>query len=277
MVETENKAVSTASAYYDSKDADMFYHEVWGGEDIHVGLYQSQDEAIFDASSRTKTTMASYLEGLGRDSRVLDIGSGYGGTARYLAKTYGCKVVALNLSKVQNERHRQMNIEQGLDHLIEVVDGNFEDMPFQDSAFDVVWSQDAILHSEARSNVISEVSRVLDGSGQFVFTDLMQSGSAPADVLQPILDRLQLASMASPDFYRDASREHGINEVRFDDMTNQLVTHYTRVLEETETHEVKLKQSITPEYLDNMKSGLQHWIDGGNNGHLSWGIFHLRK
>ncbi|MDP6715866.1 MAG: methyltransferase domain-containing protein, partial [SAR202 cluster bacterium] len=198
MVEAENKAVSTASAYYDSTDADTFYYEVWGGEDIHVGLYQSHDEAIFDASSRTKATMAGYIEGLNENSRVLDIGSGYGGTARYLAKTYGCKVVALNLSKVQNERHRQMNIEQGLDHLIEVVDGNFEDMPFLDSTFDVVWSQDAILHSEARSNVISEVSRVLDGSGQFVFTDLMQSGSAPADVLQPILDRLQLESMASP-------------------------------------------------------------------------------
>ena len=37
--------------------------------------------------------------GLGRDSRVLDIGSGLGGPARYLAHTVGCHVTALELQE----------------------------------------------------------------------------------------------------------------------------------------------------------------------------------
>lgn len=277
MVETENRAVSTTSDYYNSQDADSFYAEVWGGEDIHVGLYDSEDEPIFEASQRTKMTMASYLDGLGQDSKILDIGSGFGGTARYLAKEFGCSVVALNLSTVQNERHRRMNVEQGLDDLIQVIDGSFEDIPFQDSHFDVVWSQDSILHSGARQKVVSEVSRVLKDEGDFIFTDLMQSVDCPEDVLQPILDRLHLQSMATPEVYRRASDAFGLTEVRFEQLTHQLVTHYDRVLQETEAHEVRLRHSITDQYLENMKKGLKYWIDGGKKGYLEWGIFHFKK
>ena len=268
-------AANTASKYYNSIDADGFYFEIWGGEDIHVGLYQSPDESILEASLRTKSRIASLLGKLSQDSTVLDIGSGYGGAARYLAKTYGCRVTALNLSEVQNERHRRMNAEQGLDHLIEVVDGSFEDIPFKDSSFDIVWSQDAILHSEERLKVIAEVSRVLTEAGEFVFTDPMQSDTCPEDVLEPILNRLHLKSLASPGFYQDAAQQLGLNAIRFHDLTPHLVTHYERVLQETQEHEEELK--ISQEYINNMKKGLQYWIEGGKNGYLAWGIFHFSK
>ena len=42
-----------AADYYDSADADRFYALVWGGEDIHIGLYDSPDEPIAVASDRT--------------------------------------------------------------------------------------------------------------------------------------------------------------------------------------------------------------------------------
>src|SRR5665811_603743 len=88
-----------ARDYYNSSDADNFYFTIWGGEDIHIGLYDHPEEPIFDASRRTVQQMASLLEGLGENSRVLDIGSGFGGASRYLAKNFGCRVVALNLSE----------------------------------------------------------------------------------------------------------------------------------------------------------------------------------
>ena len=277
MVKRYNDAESTANNYYNSKDADGFYFEVWGGEDIHVGLYQSPDEPILEASQRTKSRMASFLDNLSQDSTVLDIGSGFGGAARYLAKTYGCRVTALNLSELQNERHRRTNVEQGLDDLIEVVDGSFEHIPFKDSSFDIVWSQDAILHSGERLKVIAEVSRVLTEAGEFVFTDPMQTDNCPENVLQPILDRLNLGSLSSPGFYRQASQQHGLNAVRFEELAPHLVTHYTRALQETQKQEEELKLLISQEYIYNMKKGLQHWIEGGKNGHLTWGIFHFRK
>ncbi|MEJ2344775.1 MAG: methyltransferase domain-containing protein [Gammaproteobacteria bacterium] len=270
-------AVGAARDYYNSDDADNFYATIWGGEDIHVGLYESADDSIFDASRRTVEAIASRLTGIGKDSKVLDIGAGFGGPARYLARTYGCKVVALNLSEVENQRDREMNKAQGLDHLIEVVDGSFEDIPYPDGTFDVVWSQDAILHSGQRAKVLEEVSRVLKSGGEFVFTDPMAADDCPAGVLQPILDRIHLETLGSPGFYRETAAKVGLEELSYEDHARQLPEHYGRVLRETERQQERLQQVVSQDYIERMKKGLQHWVDGGNKGYLAWGIFHFRK
>lgn len=277
MSEQYTGAVRTAQEYYNSDDADNFYFTIWGGEDIHVGLYDHAEEPIFDASRRTVEQMAAHLNGLGPDSRVIDVGAGYGGSARYLAREYGCEVVALNLSEVENERDRQMNREQGLDHLIEVVDASFEDLPYPDDSFDFVWSQDAMLHSGERAKVIDEVARVLKPGGEFVFTDPMQTDDCPGGVLQPILDRIHLDSLGSPGFYRDRAANLGMTELGYENHHEQLPTHYGRVLKELQRQESELEQVVSREYIGNMKKGLGHWVEGGDNGYLAWGIFHFRN
>lgn len=271
-----SETVATARDYYNSEDADNFYNIIWGGEDIHIGLYESDSEAIVEASHRTVRHMAAMLT-LNENSKVLDIGAGYGGAARYLAETFGCSVIALNLSEKENQRNRELNTERGLSDRIEVVDGSFESIPTDDNSFDVVWSQDAILHSGKRGHVVKEVSRVLKPGGHFIFTDPMQADNCPAGVLQPILDRIHLSSLSSPAFYRQAASENRLKELRFEDHTHQLIRHYTRVLQETEIYQNDLVKIITPEYIERMKKGLQYWIDGGNNDYLAWGIFIFEK
>ncbi len=271
-----SKSVSTARNYYNSTDADNFYFTIWGGEDIHVGLYDNDEESIFIASRRTVEQIASRVE-ITPQTRIIDIGSGYGGAARFLAKTYGCHVTALNLSEVENKRNREMNRVQGVDHLIDVLDGSFEDIPLPDSSYDIVWSQDAILHSGDRETVIDEVARLLKPGGSFIFTDPMMADDCPKSVLQPILDRIHLETLGSPEFYRDVTKRFGMNEVDFEDHTPQLSTHYARVLRETERRRHELSEVVSTTYIENMRKGLQHWVNGGENGHLVWGIFHFCK
>ncbi|ASR37358.1 SAM-dependent methyltransferase [Prauserella marina] len=273
---TYSAAVNVARDYYNSGDADNFYYSIWGGEDIHVGLYESENEEIAVASRRTVERMAGKLT-LTSGSHVLDIGSGYGGAARYLAKTFGCKVTCLNLSEVENERNRQFNAELGLAELIDVVDGSFEDLPFDDNEFDVVWSQDAMLHSGDRGQVLREVARVLKPKGDFLFTDPMAADDCDKTLLKPILDRLHLETMGSPGFYRREFNRLGMSSIDFEDHTPQLATHYGRVLAETERRNDDISGSVSTEYLTRMKVGLKNWVDGGLAGNLAWGIFHIRS
>lgn len=274
-----DNSVNTARDYYNSKDADNFYFFVWGGEDIHVGLYESEQEPIADASRRTVQRMAAKLANLNEQSRVLDIGAGFGGSMRYLARTHGCHGVALNLSEAENTRNREMNAEQGLADQIDVVDGSFEDIDYPDASFDVVWCQDAILHSGRRERVLEEVARVLKPSGEFVMTDPMQADDCPANVLQPILDRIHLETLGSPGFYRRTMTGLGLQDLGYEDHAPQLVTHYARVLMELESQEDRLVRGriVSADYIERMKKGLTHWVDGGRNGYLAWGIFHFRK
>ncbi len=272
----QSVAVETARDYYDSADADNFYALIWGGEDIHIGLYDQPNGEIAAASRRTVEHMTQRL-GLTTGMRVLDLGSGFGGAARYLASTHGVHVTALNLSSVENERHRRLNESAGLSDSIEVIDGNFEDIPCDPESFDVVWSQDAMLHSSARTTVLREVDRVLREGGQFIFTDPMQSDDCPDGVLQPILDRIHLDSLGSPSFYRSNAQSLGWTERSFEDLTAQLSIHYQRVLEEMVRLDSTLRQHVSLAYISRMLKGLQHWVDGGHERHLNWGIFHFEK
>lgn len=272
-----SRAVSTAREYYNSADADNFYHMIWGGEDIHVGIYLDAEDDIRKASRRTVQRMASKARSVGSNCRILDIGSGYGGAARFLANNFSCKIVALNLSEVENQRHRERNAELGVVDKIDVIDGSFEAIPFADNNFDLVWSQDAILHSGNREQVIKEVARVLKPGGEFIFTDPMQTDDCPDGVLQPILDRIHLQSLGSPRFYTRNGEHFGLIRLEFEDLTPQLINHYSAVLRETQRQEDALLQKVSAEYITRMKKGLQHWIDGGHRGHLCWGILHFRK
>jgi len=272
-----SETVSTARNYYNSNDADNFYFHIWGGEDIHIGLYDSPESDIFAASRNTVRRMREHLTNLGPGSTMLDLGAGYAGACRMLCSSCGCDAVALNLSEEQNQRGRKMNQELGLGGSITVVDGSFENVPFPDASFDVVWSQDAFLHSGERFRVMQEAARVLKDGGELIFTDPMQADDCPPGVLDPILQRIHLESLGSPGFYRDVARRLGLEEIGFEDHSHQLPIHYSRVLQETERRETELSNLISPQYIERMKIGLGHWIDGGNKGYLTWGIFHFRK
>jgi ubiquinone/menaquinone biosynthesis C-methylase UbiE len=272
-----SQAVRKAEEYYDSSEADAFYKNVWGGEDIHIGIYGTPDEAIARASRRTVETMALQISGLGPKTRVLDLGAGYGGSARYLADTYGCHVTCLNLSETQNDLNREKNAESGLGGLIDVVHGSFEDIPAEDRSVDLVWSQDALLHSGDRPRVLDEVSRVLAQGGQVIFTDPMQADDAPGGVLQPILDRIHLSTLGSFAFYRAEFTKRGFADVQLAPMLGQLRTHYARVGEELKSRYDEIIRLSGKAYVDNMLRGLEHWVDGADKGYLAWGILHFRK
>lgn len=277
LVAPYSDTVQTARDYYNSRDADHFYATVWGGEDIHIGVYEHETEAVFDASRRTVQQIARQIPGLDDKTRVLDLGSGYGGAARYLASVYGCHVTCLNLSEMQNRYNLARNRAQGLHLMIHVVEGNFEEILLPDGRVDVVWSQDALLHSGDRSRVFAEVNRVLDQGGHFIFTDIMQSESCEPDVMQPILDRLNLASLGSLTAYRQFAAQVGLEEIQWCDLSSNLSLHYTRILQEVKACYATLSQLCSEAYLDRLHIGLQHWIDAGKSGDLIWGILHFRK
>ncbi|NEP78942.1 MAG: methyltransferase domain-containing protein [Okeania sp. SIO3B3] len=270
------EAVKIAQQYYDGTETDRMYAAIWGGEHIHYGIYTQPDEAIHDASLRTVETIAQTLEKIDQNSRVIDLGAGYGGAARYLAKTYGCSVCCLNLSQLQNQRNSQLNQEQNLSHLVEVTQGSFEDIPYPDNSFDIVWSEDAIVHSGDRRLVLQEIKRVLKPGGELIFTDLMQSETCPPGTLQSAFDRLRINDIASYRFYSQTAKEFGFEELNFIDLSQNLVIHYRRFQEEVQKRYDEVVQLTSTEFVDKTLNSIQPWIEGYKQGYIQWGILHFR-
>lgn len=277
MSQSRSAAEATAENYYDSSDADNFYEKIWGGEDIHIGIYDAPDISISEASHKTVALMASQLGKVTTDTHIIDLGAGYGGSARYLARTFGCKVTCLNVSERQNARNRMLNQQQGLADRISVVHASFEDIPEKDASMDIAWSQDAFLHSGNRRRVLEEIGRILKPGGQLIFTDPMQADDCPDGVLQPVYDRLELDSIGSFAWYRQQLAELGFSEIGCTPMVEHLRNHYDRVGRELGERRSLLSGDISADYLDRMLVGLKNWVDAADNGWLAWGILHFRK
>jgi len=263
--------------YYDSSDADTFYSMIWGGEDLHVGLYDAGPD-IRQASDATVDYMAAKLPAIGPDTRILDMGSGYGGAMRRVVGRFGCSAVGLNISETQNDYNRSKNRAARLSERISVRHGVFEDVPEPDASFDVVWSQDSFLHSDQRNKALAEAWRVLRPGGTLIFTDPCQADDVPPGVLQPVYDRLKLNSLGSMRFYRETAEALGFVTVAQEDQTQHLRNHYHRVREELLASYDRLRDAgASVEYLDKMVLGLENWVRAADDGYLAWGVQIFRK
>ena len=259
-------------------DARRVYETAYGDEHLHLGIYENDDDTIAKAGQRTMERMASMVRQLGPSTRVLDIGSGHGGSARYLFHHYGCHVACLNLSDVQNARNRAFNASGKCSLAINVVDGSFEDIPVTDESFDVVWSQDAILHSNSRRQVFAEVGRVLAKGGQFIFTrPHCKASFAPRKPCNPS----STASTSTPwDPFgstgpcfqswvfrsSSSSTSRRISPPTMDGCSTKCAPMSGNLLKQ-----------CGAEYIQRIKTGLGHWVEGGKRGYLQWGILHFRK
>ena len=81
--------VATTQAYYDGP-ADEIYRTIWG-DNLHLGVPAVTIAQHPEAMEHTNAIMAEAIA-LNPHSRVIDLGCGYGSTARYLAANYGCHV-----------------------------------------------------------------------------------------------------------------------------------------------------------------------------------------
>ncbi|MFE0176782.1 SAM-dependent methyltransferase [Streptomyces sp. NPDC059002] len=271
------RATDVARAYYNTDDVDGFYAHAWGGEDIHVGVYADPDEAIDVASGRTVERLAAKVADVLGGGKVLDMGSGYGGAARRLAGGFDCRVTALNISEVQNRRHRELNARCGLDGRIDVVTGSFHDIPAPDGTFDVVWSQEALCHSGDRPRALREARRVLRPGGRLVFTDIMAADDAAESDVRALAERLTNEDFATPGFYIEQLRLLGLSDVVFEDLSAHMLTHYERLVEEVRTPSPGLVGAVSAEYLKGLGENLPQVADACRAGHLTWGIFHGRR
>jgi len=84
------------------------------------------------------TGRLGHLLHLDRNSRVLDVASGRGTSAMFLAERFGCKVVGLDFGQQNVQRANSEAAERGLSALVQFEQGDSESLPFPDGSFDAV-------------------------------------------------------------------------------------------------------------------------------------------
>ena len=110
--------------------------------------------------------------------RVLDIGAGLAGSARWLASTVGCRVDCVEMSSDYCCGAELLNRVTGLEDQVKVHQGSALDLPFADGSFDVVWMQNVGMNIEDKRALYTEIARVLRPGGRYAFQE-MAAGNVP--------------------------------------------------------------------------------------------------
>lgn len=108
------------------------------------------------------------------ESNVLEVGSGVGGCALFMADRTGCRVTGIDINEHGIRNANALAQEQHLEHRVrfERLDAS-QPLPFATAEFDAVFSNDAVCHVPHRSRVLKEWLRVLKPGGSILFTDAM--------------------------------------------------------------------------------------------------------
>ena len=174
---------------YDAWADDGILEYYWG-EHIHLGYYYEKG----DPKRQKNFLQAKYdfidemmaFGGIDRSNskasttKVLDVGCGFGGTSRYLAKALGTSshVTGITLSPRQVERATELAVEQGVKKQTNFTVMNALDMQFPDNTFDVVWACESGEHMPDKKQYVEEMMRVLKPGGKFVMACWSQRSNA---------------------------------------------------------------------------------------------------
>jgi sarcosine/dimethylglycine N-methyltransferase len=157
--------------------------------------------------------------GISRESHVLDVCSGMGGPARYLAHRLGCRVTGLDITQSRHDGAIRLTEMVGLDHLVEFRLGNALDMPFADATFDVVIGQEAFAHVPDKPRLIAECARVVRPGGAIAFTDILRRKALSAAEFERLRRDMTFQSLESLDGYSDLLAHCGCDVVAVDDLS----------------------------------------------------------
>lgn len=269
--------VETAREYYNSAVHEL-YKECWGGENHHLGIFDNTDD-FFVAAQKANENLVKNLP-ITSKSVVLDLGSGFCGLPRYVAKNTNCrKVVGLNISEKENEYAREKNAQEGLDDRIEVIDGDFNQMPFSDSEIDIMVSQDSMLHSPDKKKLLQECARVLMSGGTLVFSDILEMDTLSREEAERIYDRIKVPHLATFDLYKEGLKEAGFEIIKIQDLgSRNLGKSYQAVHDTVEGKKEHLisEKGIPGEIVENALNGLKFWVEKAFEDKIGWGLFAVR-
>ena len=118
----------------------------------------------------TEAFAASLVVGV--SDHLLDVGSGLGGPARYIAECFGCRVTGIDLTPEFCAVARHLTRLIGLDARVAFEQGDALAMPFADASFDGAYSMDVSMNIADKDAFHREIHRVLRPGAWFVLVEI---------------------------------------------------------------------------------------------------------
>jgi ubiquinone/menaquinone biosynthesis C-methylase UbiE len=238
-------------------------------------VLQHHDQDHYGGTAATDRLIAE--AGVRADDVVLDVCSGMGGPARYLAWKTGCDVTGLDLTASRVEGAAELTRVAGLSHRVRFVHGNALAMPFGDASFTLAIAQEAFAHIPDKPRLVAECARVLRPGGRLVFSDILHRGNLSPQDAQRLFDGMAFSQIATLDGYAQQLRACGMEVVRTVDLTGE----WTRVLVERHAMYRSLEPQTVArlgrEHFERYDRAYAHFVGLYQSGVLAGALIHAAR
>lgn len=205
-------------------------------------------------------------------ARVLDVGSGIGGAMFHLAKTYGAKLVGVDLASemiaIAHDRAKEAGSPPGVESIL----GDVLTLPLEEGSFDLVWSRDALMHIPDKPRLFKRLFSLNKPGGRLVITDYAKGVGTRSPEFHEYIEKTGY-HVVDPAAYGELLAGAGYRDVVVEDATDRFVGILERELKLLEDNRADFLESFSEEDLNYLVARWKMKIGFCQDGDMKWGIY----
>ena len=213
--------------------------------------------------------------GLKADTRVLDVASGRGNSAIFMAEHFGCEVLGLDYGGENVRQANELAASRGLSARVRFERADAESLPVGDATFDAVVCECAFCTFPDKTSAAKEFSRALRSEGQIGLSDLTRVPVLPKE-LNGLLAHIACIADAQPiDGYKSSLTGAGFDVTvveDHDDALHEMVQQIRGNLLAAEIMVGLRKLDLPPEDLATAKQMAKHALEAIQRGQLGYAL-----
>ena len=206
--------------------------------------------------------------GITSASNVLDVGSGLGGPARYLAQHVGCQVTAIEIQSDVHQTASDLTRRCGLDHLVEHVCTDFL-ASTDEASYDVIVSWLAFLHIPDRDTLLRRCVDALKPGGVLFVEDFHEIDRFTDEERRQLLADVYCAYLPSLTEFGHQCRQAGFEKVDAVDLTKAAIEYSVeraKVFIENRERHIRVHGKEIADGLQHFFSVVGELFEGGHFG-----------
>lgn len=207
-------------------------------------------------------------------AKVLDIGSGLGGSAFFIEENYAAKVTGIDLSsnmiQLSNQRASYRNSK------VQFILGDCTQMKFEPESFNLIYSRDSLLHVQDKTTLFQKIKDWLKPSGKVLITDYCCGSS---DWSREFSDYVQKRNYTLHDVqtYKHLLEKSGLKIIQGYDNTKRFVVALEAELQHLISMKEEFLQNFARHDYEDLIQGWEKKITRAKQGYQKWGCFYAKK
>ncbi|HZW32072.1 MAG TPA: methyltransferase domain-containing protein [Isosphaeraceae bacterium] len=207
--------------------------------------------------------------------RVLDVGSGIGGAAFHLARTYGATVTGIDLAEEMVAIAQDQAERLGMTDSVTFLLGDVLEMMFAEP-FDLIWSRDAFMHIADKPRLFGRLHQLMAPGGHLVITDYARGKTPGSPDFERYLEKTGY-HVLEPAAYGERLRAAGFEHVVVDDATARFIEILQSESDRLVQNQAEFLTSFTQADLHYLVERWAMKVGFCRDGDMKWGIYLATK